>query len=254
MTCHYILLFNIITYYVTIMTLIAIIAINTLLCHNYDYSQKVKLAFSGMGNTPRVSCWRRIPAAWSPRSVNDMDLWFLGSAHGVPTDVLCLRGMSMACRESNSLLQWAHLKPNDMGNLFGPSGFPLPAPLPAPRRMLSVDCDFNLNVLQRSASGPIDSNRSLTGAKHNSKRRIRTIRIMCIATDWSIAWMCTHHGLLQVDRDNLNEKQPKCQKHDHKINESNEMKNMKCIADQCTPTQNIMHAHDQSTTFIMRIM
>ena len=43
------------------MTLIAIIAINTLLCHNYDYFQKVKSAFSEqknavMGNTPRVSC------------------------------------------------------------------------------------------------------------------------------------------------------------------------------------------------------
>ena len=50
MTCHYTLLFNIITYYVTIMTLIAIIAINTLLCHNYDYSQKVKSAFSEQKN------------------------------------------------------------------------------------------------------------------------------------------------------------------------------------------------------------
>ena len=43
------------------MTLIAIIAIITLLCHNYDYFQKVRSAFSeqtnaGMANTPRVSC------------------------------------------------------------------------------------------------------------------------------------------------------------------------------------------------------
>ena len=94
MACHYITLNNIITYYVTIITLIAIMAINTLLCHIYDYFQKAKSAFSeqknaGMDNTPRVSCWRRIPAAWSPRSVNDMDLWFLGSAHGVPNDCVC---------------------------------------------------------------------------------------------------------------------------------------------------------------------
>ena len=37
MACHYIPLYNIITYNVTIMTLIAIMAINTLLCHIYDY-------------------------------------------------------------------------------------------------------------------------------------------------------------------------------------------------------------------------
>ena len=81
-----------------------------------------------MGNTPRVSCRRRIPAEWSPRAVNDMDLEFLGSAHGVPTNMLCLRCWAMPARESNSLLQLAHLKPNDSGNCFGPSGFPLPAP------------------------------------------------------------------------------------------------------------------------------
>ena len=125
-----------------------------------------------------------------------------GGGRGVPTDVLCLRWMSMTCRDSNSLLQWAHLKPNDMGNLFGPSGFPLPAPLPAPRRMLWLD----FNLLWISASGPIDANISETGTKHNTKRRIRTPRILCIATDWSVAWMCTHHGLFH----NLNEKQPKC--------------------------------------------
>ena len=98
---------------------------------------------SGMGNTPRVSCWRRVPAAWSPRSVIDMDLWFLGSAHGVPTDPLCLRWQSMACRESNSFLQWTHLKPNAIGNRLGPSGFPLPAP----RRMLWVATSVNSTVL-----------------------------------------------------------------------------------------------------------
>ena len=230
MACHYIPLYNIITYYVTIMTLIAIMAINTLLCHIYDYFQKAKSAFSeqqnaGMGNTPRVSCWRRIPAAWSPRSVNDMDLWFLGSAHGVPNDELCLRWMSMACRESNSFLQWAHLKPNDMGNLFGPSGFPLPAPLAAPRSMLWLD----FNLLQISVSGPIDANGSETGTKYNTKRSIRTT--LCIAIDGSVDWTCTHHGLYH----NLNEKQPKCQKDDLEINESNAIKTTKCNVAHCTP-------------------
>ena len=229
------LLWQLISYYVTFMTM-----------SRRQSRHFLSKTNAGMGNTPRVSCWRRIPAAWSSRSVNEMDLWFLGSAHGVPNDELCLRWMSMAYRESNSFLQWAHLKPNDMGNLFGPSGFPLPAP----RRMLSVDCDFKFNLLQGSASGQIDSDCSETGTKHNSKRRIRTIRIVCIATDWSVAWMCTHHGLWFQ---NLNEKQPKCQKHDHEINESSEIKNMKCNAAQCTPTQNAMHAHAQSTTFIMRI-
>jgi hypothetical protein len=54
---------------------------------------------SGMGNTPSVSWWRRtwIPTPWSTRSVIDMDLWFLGSAHGVPTNKGCLRWTSMAC-------------------------------------------------------------------------------------------------------------------------------------------------------------
>ena len=83
-----------------------------------------------LGNTPRVSCCWRISAEWSPRAVHDMDLELLGSApwHGVPTNEMCLRWMFMACSESNSLLQLAHLKPNDIGNLFRPSGFPRPAP------------------------------------------------------------------------------------------------------------------------------
>ena len=63
-------LYNIIQHYDTFMTLIAIIAINTLLW----LFPEGEVAFSGqenagMGHTPRVSCWRRIPAAWSPRSV-----------------------------------------------------------------------------------------------------------------------------------------------------------------------------------------
>ena len=200
MVYHYTILCAIIYDYFTIMTLIAIIAIIAL----FSLLWRVEVRFfwakqtSGMGNTPRVSCWRRIPAAWSPRPVIDMDLWFLGSAHGVPCAELCLRWTSMACRESNSFLQWTHLKPNAIGNRLGPSGFPLPGP----RRMLWIA----FNWLQCSASGQIDANCSETGTKHNTKRRIRTT--LCIATDGSMAWMCTHHGLFR----NLNEKQPKCQK------------------------------------------
>jgi hypothetical protein len=89
---------------------------------------------------------------------------------------------------------------------LGPSGFPLSAP----RRMLWIA----LNLLQFSASGQIDANCSdfsETETKHKTKRRIRTI--LCIATDGSVAWMCTHHGLFH----NLNEKQPKYQKDDCEI-------------------------------------
>jgi hypothetical protein len=113
MVCHYILLFFIIRYYDAIMTVIAIIA----LIAQFSVGE-VSIFWelnAGMGSTPRVSCWRRLPANWSPRSVKDMDLEFLGSAHGLPTDETCLRWMSMACRDSNSLLQWAHLKPNVSG-------------------------------------------------------------------------------------------------------------------------------------------
>ena len=243
MACHYIPLYNIITYYVTIMTLIAIMAINTLLCHIYDYFQKAKSAFSeqknaGMGNTPRVSCWRRIPAAWSPRSVNDMDLWFLGSAsaHGVPNNELCLWWMSMACRESNSFLQWAHLKPNDMGNLFGPSGFPLPAPLPAPRRMLWLD----FNLLQISVSGPIDANGSETGTKHNTKRSIRTT--LCIAIDGSVDWTCTDYITIWM-KNNQNVRRMTLKL--MRVMQSKLQNAMWRIAHRATPAQNVMHAHAQ---------
>ena len=160
-----------------------------------------------MGNTPRVSCWRRIPADWSPRSVNDMDLEFLGSAHGVPTNELCLRWMSMAWRDSNSLLQWEHLKPNDIGNRFGPSGFPLPAPRRMPWIALPVI------LLQFFTSDPVDPNcsRVETGIKYNT-RRIRITLCIAIASngDGSMAWICTHHGRFHI----LKEEKPKSQKVD----------------------------------------
>ena len=161
--------------------------------HNYHYSQiesqQVKWAFSvqknaGMDNIPRVSCWRRIPAEWSPRAVHDMDLEFLGSAHGVPIEKLLLRCWAMPARESNSLLQLAHMKPNDSGNCFGPQGC-LP---PAPRRMLWIA----FNLLQFPSSGPINANCSETGTKLNTKNKCTTL---CIATDGLFAWMYTHHEI-----------------------------------------------------------
>ena len=117
-------LFAIIHYYDTIMTVIPIIAISALfsLFSVGEVSIFWAKKNAGMGNTPRVSCWRRIPAEWSPRAVNDMDLELLGSAHGVPTYNLFLRCWAMPARDSNSLPQWAHLKPNDSGNCFGASG------------------------------------------------------------------------------------------------------------------------------------
>ena len=89
---HLLQLWQLILYYVTFMTI------------SRRQSRHFWAKNAGMGNTPRVPCWRRIPAAWSPRSVNDMDLWFLGSAHCVPNDELCLQWMCMAC-------QWIKLVP-----------------------------------------------------------------------------------------------------------------------------------------------
>ena len=156
--------------------------------------------------TPRVSCWRRFPAKkWSSRPVNDMDLELLGSAHGVPTDLLCLRWQSMPARDPNSLLQWTHLKPNDSGTCLGASGFPRSAVAPAPRRTLWMA--FNL-MLQFPASGwDSDAHDPTaccceTGTKHNTKRIHTTT---CIAMDGSVAWLCTHHGWFHILNENTDQ-------------------------------------------------
>ena len=73
---------------------------------------------AGMAVAPRVSCCRRIDDATLARAVNDRDLLFSGSAHGVPWDVGCRRWQSMPVFESNSLLQWAHRYPNACGALL----------------------------------------------------------------------------------------------------------------------------------------
>ena len=70
---------------------------------------------AGMAVAPRVSCCRRIDDATLARAVNDRDLLFSGSAHGVPWDVGCRRWQSMPVFESNSLVQWAHRYPNACG-------------------------------------------------------------------------------------------------------------------------------------------
>ena len=111
----------------------------------------------------------------------------------------------MPARDSNSLLQLAHLKPNDSGNFFGPLGC-LP---PAPRRMLWMA----FNLLQFPASGPINANCSETGTKHNTKNKRTTL---CIATDVLLAWMCTHHGRNHI----LKGKKQKIQKIDLEMNEN----------------------------------
>jgi hypothetical protein len=138
---------------------------------------------SWMGNTLWVSWWWRIPAAWLSRSVIDMDLWFLGSAHGVPTNKGCLRWTSIACSESNSFLQWTHLKPNAIGSRWGPSGFPLPAP----RRMPSIAFKW----LQFSASGQIADGTKQNGTKHNTKKKNTHNPMHC---DWCISGMNVHAG------------------------------------------------------------
>ena len=68
-----------------------------------------------MAVAPRVSCCRRSDDATLARPVNDRDLLFSGSAHGVPWDVGWRRWQSMPVFESNSLVQWAHRYPNACG-------------------------------------------------------------------------------------------------------------------------------------------
>ena len=87
---------------------------------------------AGMGNTPSVSCSRTTPAKERPpRSVNDMDLWFSGSAHGVPIELPCLRWQSKATREPNSPRHSRHLNPNYSGTCA----------LPCPRVSLGQHLD-----------------------------------------------------------------------------------------------------------------
>ena len=156
---------------------------------------------AGMGNTPRVSCWRRIPAAWSPRSVNDMDLWFLGSAHGVPNDELCLRWMSMACSE----IKLVRIKTfSDRRVSLFPHLFPhLDACCQS--TVTSTSTWTCCNVPPVAQSIPIARKLALNTIAKEEYAQSVLCGNMCIATDWSVAWMCTHHGLWIH---NLNEKQP----------------------------------------------
>ena len=50
-----------------------------------------------------------------PVKLEDTDLLLLGSVHPVPMDDCFWRWQSMARRVSNSLVQWAHLKPRARG-------------------------------------------------------------------------------------------------------------------------------------------
>ncbi len=132
--------------------------------------------------TPRVSCWRRIHRI-------DHGLGVLAICTGCP-NVRCRRWQSMPIHELNSPSQWAHLKPNDIGNCFLPTGFPWPAP----RRILWMA--FNL-MLQFSARGWNSDAHDPTAwfccnffkieTKHNTKR-LRTAP--CIAMNGSVAWLC----------------------------------------------------------------
>jgi hypothetical protein len=120
----------------TIMTLLlTLVALYTLL--HETWCGKVRLAkwqnkvctWRGKTNehTPRVSCRRKFPVYESPRWVNDMDLEFMGSAQGVPMELLCRRWQSMPARDPNSAPQYAHLKHKEISNFFLPPGIPPPA-------------------------------------------------------------------------------------------------------------------------------
>ena len=155
---------------------------------------------AGMGNTPSVSCSRTTPAKERPpRSVNDMDLWFSGSAHGVPIELPCLRWQSKATREPNSPRHSRHLNPSDIGTCALPSGFPRPAP----RRML-WNLKFNLHQFSARDSDAQYSPWSNTETKHNTKR-LRTTP--CMVTYGSVAWFCTHRGWQWLHHMILNENQ-----------------------------------------------
>jgi hypothetical protein len=71
-----------------------------------------------MAAAPRVSCCRRIEDEMLARAAKDMDLLLIGSAHGVPTEVGCRWWQSIAGREANPLLQWAHRYPNPCGTFL----------------------------------------------------------------------------------------------------------------------------------------
>ncbi len=166
---------------------------------------------AGMGNAPSVSCSRTTPAMeWPPRWVNDMDLWFSGSAHGVPVELLCLRWQSKAStREPNSPRHSRHLNPYDIGNCLLPSGFPRPAP----RRMLWMAFTCKLHQFSARDSDAQYSPWSKTETTHNTKR-IRTTP--CMAIDGSVAYFCTHHGWLYILNQTQWKHRPKCQTFDPK--------------------------------------
>ena len=186
MVYHYTILCAIINDYFTIMPLIAIIAIIALFSLLWRVEVRFFWAKQTSGTFRDEQHTEGIMLAKNPSGL----ITSAGHWHGLVVPGICTL--------SSNRRAVSAMNPNAIGNRLGPSGLPLPAP----RRMLWIA----FNWLQCSASGQIDANCSETGTKHNTKRRIRTT--LCIATDGSVAWMCTHHGLFR----NLNEKQPKCQK------------------------------------------
>ena len=203
MVCHYTPLYIIMTYYDTIMTLISIISIRTLLWQFPEGKDGIFLSKKLLVWATHLGYHVGGESQQIDRLVRWMT-WTCGSwdLHTVfqPTCCVCdecpwhavIQTRSYSGRIWSPMI-WAIFSDRRV------SLFPH-----LPRRMLWLD----FNLLWISASGPIDANISETGTKHNTKRRIRTPRTLCIATDWSVTWqwMCTHHGLFH----NLNENQPKC--------------------------------------------
>ena len=68
-----------------------------------------------VGCAPRISCSRTIDDEMLARPVKVTDLLLLASAHPVPMEDCFRRWQSMARSVSNSLIQWAHLKPRARG-------------------------------------------------------------------------------------------------------------------------------------------
>ena len=103
---------HLISYYITIILIISVLYHENIYVTVCVGLHKLSLC---VGCAPWKSCSRTIDDEILARPVKDTDLLLLGSAHLVPMEDCFRRWQSMARRVSNSLVQWAHLKPRACG-------------------------------------------------------------------------------------------------------------------------------------------
>ncbi len=127
-----------------------------------------------------------------------MDLEFMGSAEDVPMELPCRRWISMPTCDPNSPPQYAHLKPNEIGNFFRSPGIP-PS---AARRTFELMLIFaSLGVVQACTA-------SKTFTPDNTWKIHAS---QCTSMDASLAWMYSRHGRLQGQNVKNLENRTKCQ-------------------------------------------